>query len=125
VVSGPGRLPDRRTPAQRSGEQGEDAALACLQQHGLAVVARNFRCRRGEIDLIMQDGATLVFVEVRKRAPGAHGDAAASITSRKQARLIAAAQTYLQRFRMPPACRFDVIAIDGGRLDWIRNAIEA
>lgn len=114
-----------RTAAQVSGQRGEDAALAYLLRQGLALVARNFRCRRGEIDLIMQDGDTLVFVEVRSRAPGRHGGAAASVTPRKQARLLAAAESYLQGLRQPPACRFDVIAIDGAALDWITNAIEA
>ena len=114
-----------RTARQLSGRHGEDQALEHLQRRGLTLVARNFQCRRGEIDLIMQDGDTLVFVAVRKRAPGRHGDAAASVTPRKQARLVAAAEFYLQRFRQPPACRFDVVAIDGTALDWIRNAIEA
>lgn len=114
-----------RTASQISGRQGEDDALAYLQHQGLSLVDRNFRCRRGEIDLIMQERDTLVFVEVRKRASGRHGDAAASITPHKQARLIAAAEFYLQRFRQPPACRFDVVAIDGTALDWIRNAMGA
>jgi putative endonuclease len=66
----------------------------------------------------------VVFVEVRKRADKAHGGAAASITPAKQKRLIAAAQHYLQRYRMPPACRFDVIAIDGEETVWLKNAID-
>lgn len=114
-----------RTAKQIAGQLGEDAALAYLKQHGLLLVERNFRCKNGEIDLIMQDGETLVFVEVRKRADRDHGGAAASVTPAKQKRLIAAAHHYLQRYRMPPACRFDVIAIDGEETNWIRDAIAA
>lgn len=114
-----------RTAQQLQGQVGEDAALAYLTRHGLVLVARNFRCKGGEIDLIMQDRSSLVFVEVRKRADNRHGGAAASITSAKQRRLLIAAQVYLQRYAMPPACRFDVIAIDGEKLDWLKNAIEA
>ncbi|MFC3107933.1 YraN family protein [Undibacterium arcticum] len=121
------------TDKQITGKAGEDAALAHLLQHGLTLVERNYRCKGGEIDLIMrermqdrmQDREELVFVEVRKRADLRHGGAAASVTPRKQARLILAAQLFLQRYRTPPACRFDVIAIDGDVLNWIRNAIEA
>jgi putative endonuclease len=115
----------KRTPKQVQGQAGEDQALAHLQKNGLSLVERNFRCKGGEIDLVMQQGATLVFVEVRKRADGAYGGAAASVTPRKQRRLIIAAQVYLQRFRMPPPCRFDVVAIDGTLIDWLKNAIDA
>ena len=114
-----------RTDTQVIGQAGEDQALMYLTQQGLTLVERNFRCKGGEIDLIMQDRATLVFVEVRKRANARHGGAAASITRSKQARLIIAAQIFLQRYRMPPASRFDVIAIDGGVVNWLKNAIDA
>lgn len=115
----------RKTVQQVAGQAGEDAALAYLTAQGLTLLQRNFRCKGGEIDLVMQDGAALVFVEVRQRANLRHGGAAASVTRSKQARLIIAAQIYLQRYRMPPACRFDVIAIDGAKLEWLRNAIDA
>lgn len=115
----------RRTDKQISGQAGEDLALAHLERHGLVLIERNFRCKGGEIDLVMREGAGLVFVEVRKRADARHGGAAASVTSHKQRRLIVAAQAYLQRYRMPPACRFDVIAIDGTDLNWLKNAIDA
>ena len=110
---------------QEGGQDGEEAARAYLGGHGLTLLERNFRCKGGEIDLIMQDGGTLVFIEVRKRADLRHGGAAASVTHAKQARLIIAAQTYLQRHPRPPACRFDVVAIDAGALSWLKNAIEA
>jgi putative endonuclease len=108
-----------------AGQGGEDDALAYLVERGLVLLERNFRCKAGEIDLVMRDGQTLVFVEVRKRTPNAYGDAAASITPAKQRRLIIAAQLYLQRYRSPPACRFDVIAIDGGKITWLKDAISA
>jgi putative endonuclease len=112
------------TGRQREGQAGEDAALAYLSARGLTLAERNFRCKSGEIDLIMRDGESLVFVEVRCRAGTAFGGAAASVGVAKQARLVAAAQQFLQRFRHPPPCRFDVVAIDGGRLEWIRNALD-
>lgn len=114
-----------RTAKQLIGEAAEDGALHFLQQQGLALVERNFRCKGGEIDLIMQERNMLVFVEVRKRADTRHGGAAASVTARKQARLIIAAQIFLQRYKMPPPCRFDVIAIDGEAINWLKNAIDA
>ena len=114
----------RRTPKQVEGDAGEDQALLFLQEQGLKLVERNFRCKGGEIDLVMQDGRGLVFVEVRKRAGNGYGGAAASVTARKQARLVIAAQTFLQRYKMPPPCRFDVIAIDGAAMEWLKNAID-
>jgi putative endonuclease len=117
------RTPRTPTPKQIQGQAGEDQALAYLEQNGLSLVERNFRCKGGEIDLVMRERGTLVFVEVRKRADTAYGGAAASVTARKQARLITAAQVYLQRYRMPPPCRFDVVAIDGASMDWLKNAI--
>jgi putative endonuclease len=112
-----------RTERQVRGQQAEDDALAYLERQGLMLVERNFRCKGGEIDLVMREGEALVFVEVRQRADTRHGGAAASVDAGKQRRLILAAQTYLQRFAMPPACRIDVIAIDGTAWSWLKNAI--
>ena len=109
---------------QRQGTLGEDAALAHLQSHGLRLVERNFRCKGGEIDLIMQDRQSLVFVEVRQRADMHYGGAAASITMAKQRRLIIAAQVYLLSIKQVPPCRFDVVAIDGNVLSWLQDAIQ-
>lgn len=120
----PAFLKRQRTARQIAGQMGEDDALAYLQQQGLTLVERNFRCKGGEIDLVMQLKDTLIFVEVRKRADKKHGGAAASVTPAKQKRLIIAAHIFLQRYKMPPACRFDVIAIDGAEMSWIKNAIE-
>jgi len=107
----------------------EDRALRYLQQHGLKLIERNFRCKGGEIDLILaqptQASNLLVFVEVRQRSSPRYGGAAASVTRNKQAKLIVAAQVFLQRYADPPACRFDVIAIEGDAIEWIRQAFEA
>lgn len=113
-----------RTERQQTGSEGEDEALAHLTRHGLTLVTRNFLCKGGEIDLIMRDGAHLVFIEVRRRADMRHGGAAASITPRKQQRMVRAAQLYLQRYATLPPCRFDVVAIDAGQLRWLRNVLQ-
>lgn len=115
----------RLSPTQEQGRSWEEAAQRYLEDHGLVPVEANFRCKLGEIDLIMRDGDTLVFVEVRQRAAGSLVTAAASISPAKIRRLVRAAQVYLQGFTRLPPCRFDVIAIDGRQLEWIRNAIEA
>ncbi|MDB5962302.1 MAG: hypothetical protein JWP59_3596 [Massilia sp.] len=114
----------RLSPRQQQGRAGEQAALAYLKRHGLTLVEANFACAGGEIDLIMRDGATLVFVEVRERADADHGGAAASIGPLKMRRIVHACEAYLQRFDALPACRIDVVAIDAGQLEWIQNAIE-
>jgi len=107
---------------------GEELALAHLLAHGLQLVLRNYRCKLGEIDLVMMDGGTLVLVEVRYRASNDFGGAAASITWEKQRKLVKAAEHLLMKrseLRRYPA-RFDVIAItpDGSdtRIDWIKSA---
>lgn len=114
---------DRRTARRRSGDDGEQLALVYLQQAGLRLVQQNFLCKGGEIDLIMQDGRVLVFVEVRKRSSMLFGGALASISPAKQRRLVHAAQVYLLRQNPQPPCRFDVIAIDGGKINWLKNVI--
>jgi putative endonuclease len=115
---------NRLSDKQRQGQRWEQAALAYLQRHGLVLVEANFQCKLGEIDLIMRDADTLVFVEVRQRAGTVHGGAAASVTPAKIRRLVRAAQLYLLRFPETPPCRFDVVAIDAAQLEWLRNAIE-
>ncbi len=112
----------KRAGAQR-GALAEDLALAFLQREGLTLVERNAHSRRGEIDLVMRDGATLVFVEVRQRGGDRFGGAAASIGPRKQARLWHAAQAFLMRYPSPPACRFDAVCIDGEQLQWLRHIL--
>jgi len=111
------------------GDDAESLALTWLQARGLALVQRNYRVARGprarggEIDLILRDrDGTLVFVEVRARRSTAQGGAAATVGSAKQRALIFAAQHYLMRFDALPPCRFDVVAIDGGRVEWLKGA---
>ena len=108
------------------GTVAEDLALRYLEARGLSLVTRNFRCRVGELDLIMRDGEQLVFVEVRSRRHNRYGTPAESITRTKQQRLLRAAALYLQRQRLDPPCRFDVVAIGPGDtgLNWLRNAFE-
>ncbi|MBC3932091.1 MAG: YraN family protein [Undibacterium curvum] len=115
--------PDRRTPQRRRGDAGEAQALAHLEQAGLRLVQKNFLCPGGEIDLIMQDRETLVFVEVRSRASASFGGALASITPAKQRKWQHAAQVYLMGLRSQPACRFDVIAIEAGKITWLQNVV--
>ncbi|UXY16744.1 YraN family protein [Chitiniphilus purpureus] len=107
------------------GAAAEAQAADYLVRQGLRIVARNWRCRQGEIDLIARDGATLVFVEVRARADSRFGGAAASITAAKQARIAAAARHYLMTVSPLPPCRFDAVCIDGGRLQWLKNCFDA
>lgn len=114
-----------RADTQAIGADGEQQALDYLQQQGLRLIERNFRCKCGEIDLIMQHGEQLVFVEVRLRKAAGFGGAAASVTPQKQRKLTLTAQYYLQRYRNLPRCRFDLIAIDGGQLNWLRDVIVA
>ncbi|MFO1280983.1 MAG: YraN family protein [Burkholderiales bacterium] len=109
------------------GRAAEALAARLLEDRGLAIVARNRRTRRGEIDLVALDGDCLVFVEVRLRRGGAHGDAAASLTPRKRARMIAAAEDYLAGLASEPPCRFDVVLLDGlapERVRWLRDVID-
>ena len=114
----------RRTAKQRSGDAGEARAAAHLAAHGLRVVARNYRVKCGEIDLVCRDGAATVFVEVRRRARADFGGAGESITRTKQSRLILAARHWLAEHG-DTACRFDVVLIDGDGLEWLRNAFTA
>ena len=114
-----------------AGDASEQRACIELERAGLTVLARNYNTRHGELDLVMRDGDTVVFVEVRYRKSASHGDAAASITASKQARLILAAQHWLaahpQHARRP--CRFDVVSYDGPpdavHGEWLRRAFDA
>lgn len=115
--------PARLSTKQQQGQLGEQQALAYLQRQGLVLVEANFSCKAGEIDLIMRQQDTLVFVEVRKRNGKRKGAAADSITPAKQRRIIRAAQLYLSHFSRMPACRIDVVTIDGDALEWLPDAI--
>lgn len=112
----------------RDGAAAEGRAAAFLEQAGLRLVARNYRSPHGEVDLIMQQGETLVFVEVRFRGRADFGTPAETVDHRKQSRLRATAEHYRQhdhRASKRP-CRFDIVAVTssrgGDRLEWIRDA---
>ena len=105
----------------------ERDARAWLESRGLRFREANYRCRWGEIDLVMEDGDTVVFVEVRYRHGTTHGGAVASVDARKRQRLCRAAADYLARQRgRPRPSRFDVVALGAGsRIEWITGAFEA
>ena len=114
-----------------TGRAGEALAQRHLEARGLRVLECNYRVARGrsrlggEIDLIALDAdGTLVFVEVRVRRGTMGGGAAASVSPAKRARLVHAAQTYLSQWSRMPPCRFDVVAVDGDRVQWLKAAFD-
>jgi len=113
------------------GRAAEDLALAYLEARGLVPLARNYRSRRGEIDLIMRDGEITVFVEVRARSSNTFMTAVETIDNRKKKKIIFASQQYLQQSseRDDGYYRYDVVSIDGpvesGNIQWIKNAFDA
>lgn len=107
--------------SRRRGQAAEAEAARYLERQGLRLLARNFSCRWGEIDLIAEDGDTLVFVEVRWRRAGALVDAAASIDGRKRQKLWRTAQVYLSRYPVPPPCRLDALCGDERGWQWLQN----
>ena len=127
-LASPVDAPVRRSPMQRRGDAHEDAALRWLQARGLVLLARNLWTRLGELDLVMREGDTLVFVEVRARAPTRYGGAAASIGRDKQARLARAAAHWLPELArrhfggVTPPARFDAVIFDAGQPQWLRDA---
>jgi putative endonuclease len=112
-------------PAHLSnGNAAEALAATYLQSFNLKLLERNFHCRYGEIDLIMQEGNTLIFVEVRMRSNANFGGAMMSITPNKQEKLKRSAQRYMQ-LHGEQACRFDVVlmhAVDINAVEWLKNA---
>lgn len=119
-----------RASTAELGASAEESACRYLLDQGHQLLARNYRCRYGEIDLIMGDGSTIVFVEVRMRSRTDYGSGAESVDARKQGRLLRSAEHYLKRHGTPLAsCRFDVVSIHRAgkedRLKWIRNAFGA
>jgi putative endonuclease len=121
-----------RSTRQQAGREAEACALLHLQQQGLRLITQNWLCKHGELDLVMLDGDTVVFVEVRYRRHSAWGGAMESVDFRKQARLVRAAQLFLQQESQwaERPCRFDVIAVDGdprdtAPLNWIKNAFDS
>lgn len=127
-ASASGDDPPRLSQTQQRGANYEERALQLLMRKGLQPLARNLRCRVGEIDLVMRQGEVLVLVEVRARAPHGFGGAAASVDLHKQARLLRAAACVLpdlarRHFQgLEPAVRFDVVAFDGDMPSWLPDA---
>jgi putative endonuclease len=116
-----GRAGNKRSAGARQ----EHLARRHLEAQGLRCIAANVACRQGEVDLVMRDGGTLVFVEVRYRASDRFGGAAASVDRRKQARISAAAAYYLSRHPSDLPCRFDVVAIGADdQVRWIKHAFD-
>lgn len=114
------------THRKSKGNKAETQACAYLQAKGLKLITKNFSTKSGEIDLIMDDNDTLVFIEVRYRKNTDFGGAAASVTPKKQQRIIKAALAYQQHSAPQSAMRFDVIAIEGSemKIEWIKSAFD-
>lgn len=114
---------------KQAGDAAEDQALAHLVASGMKLLARNYRTPGrggGEIDLVMRErDGTLVFIEVRHRASRAFGGAAASVSHAKQRRIVFAARHYLMRLAQQPPCRFDVVGVEAGGIEWLRGAFDA
>lgn len=116
---------------QLRGQQAEDLACRYLQAQGLRLLVRNYRCKRGELDLIMNHKDSIVFVEVRYRNTLRFGGGVESVDRRKQSRLIACAQHYLQHYKLGASVpsRFDVVAVSPAegqdKVEWIRDAFQA
>jgi putative endonuclease len=108
------------------GRPAEERALHYLQDRGLTLLARNWRCKLGELDLVMRDGDTVAVIEVRSRGRGDYGSAAETIGRQKQARLVRATRLWLAQrpqFAEQPL-RFDVVTLDAGELQWQREAFD-
>ena len=126
--SGAAALPSGQITTKRRGDQAEHQARRYLESRGLRWVASNFRTPGrggGEIDLVMREAETLVFVEVRQRSRSDFGGAGASVSALKQRRIILAARHYLMRLPQVPPCRFDVLLIEAGDITWLRAAFDA
>lgn len=108
-----------------NGNEAERCAERFLLRENLVLITRNYRCRFGEIDLIMRDGSAIVFIEVRMRRNGLYGGAASSITHVKQEKLLRTARHYLASLEVTPACRFDAVLLtgsEGEEIEWVKNA---
>jgi len=108
-----------------TGQNAEALAAAFLQAKGMTIIEKNFRAKVGEIDIIAKDQDEVIFVEVRARASRDFGGAAASVGGAKRRKLIRAARLWLQARNWDGACRFDVVAVDGGKLEHLPAAFDA
>jgi len=120
-----------RAPHLKTGQQAEELALKLLQSRGLELLTRNYRCRQGELDLVLEQAGTLVIVEVRYRRDAGFGSAAETVGAGKQHKVVLAAQNYLRchpQLRRKPL-RFDVVAVSEGEpgpaVEWIQDAFQA
>lgn len=109
------------------GADAETWALRYLEAQGLKLLVRNWRCKGGELDLVMRDGETLAIVEVRSRGRSHYGDALESVDARKRGHLIHAARLFLATHteHANRNVRFDVVALDGAQLQWLQAAFDA
>lgn len=107
-----------------TGRAAEELAAELLRAKGMTLLEKNFRAKVGELDLVMKDKDEVVFVEVRARASGAYGGAAASVGGQKRRKVIRAAQVWLQARGWDGACRFDVVALEGGKAEHIEAAFD-
>ncbi len=118
------------TAKQLRGQQAEDLACRYLQAQGLQLLERNYRCKRGELDLIMKHKDSIVFVEVRSRNTLRFGGGMESVDRHKQSKLIACAQHYLQYHKLGAniPCRFDVVAVltaaGEDKTEWVKDAFQ-
>jgi putative endonuclease len=115
---------------QTLGRIGEDLACRELERRGYAILARRYRRRGGELDIVARDGPTLVFVEVKSREGRAFGEAAEAVTAWKRRRIVSLALDYMVRHRqLECACRFDVVSIyvgpEGTTIEVYQNAFSA
>ena len=111
---------------RQTGTAYEDQAARWLAGQNVQVIERNYRCRQGEIDLIARDGKYLVFIEVKYRSKGQAGHPAEAVNIRKQQKIIRTAMYYCYEHHIPETqpCRFDVAAILGDRIEYMKNAFE-
>ena len=107
-----------------SGQRGEEMACAYLRSQGYAIIERNWRSPFGELDIIARDGETLVFVEVKSRTSAGFGGPEAALTPRKRQRIVATARAYLNKVDSELAVRFDLVALQGGRITLYRDAFQ-
>ncbi len=117
------RLHIKELTGVQKGAQYEDQALQFLLDQGLTLIARNYRCKCGELDLLMEEKGVLIIVEVRYRKNNRYGSALESVTTTKQSRIVAATKNYIVAHKIDQPIRFDVVAITGDtHPDWVKNA---
>lgn len=118
-----GSFPEKKQNRRRTGSEYEQAAGYYLEQSGYEIVQYNYRCRKGEIDIIAKEGTCLVFCEVKYRADERKGSPLEAVDARKQRTLFQCAQYYLTEHHLEDVpCRFDVIGIEGTKITLVKDA---